>query len=357
MSTPDRSIPTEPLTALVETLAPDDWRLTEATPASGGFNAVYHCRVGTPDGPRNCVLKASTAEGSNGIDVEARVLALLGAATSVPVPEVYGVLDTHADVPTPAFLMAHVPGRAVDRRNLASVDRETFRRVVRQAGVHLAEVHRLDAVDAFGFLERDPAVALQGERPPTTPDSLRVADPTDSWPAMVRQWADDKLDPLAETRFVDVTDEVRPILHERIDDLSGPFAPSLGHIDCQLENTLHDPDTGEVTGMIDWAFTLAVPPAYDLVSVGRSMAGGPWAFVPETAAVHDLVRGALLAGYRDAGGEASLDQYRRNADCYELLSLVRTMTHLEEWLGMKGATDEQVDAAAARMRSLVDEQY
>jgi len=355
MSAPDRSIQPESLTDLVETLAPDDWRLVESTPASGGFNAVYHCLIETPGGTRDAVLKTSTDEHENGIDVESRVLTLLDAKTRVPVPEVYGALDGHADLPAPGFLMEHILGRAVDRRDLASVDRGTFRSVVRQAGRHLAGVHRLDVVDAYGFLERDPGVTLRGERPPTTPDSFRVTDPTDSWPATVREWADEKLDPLTETRFGDVAEAVTPVLHERIDDLSGPFSPSLGHTDCQLENTLHDPDIGEVTGMIDWAFTLAVTPAYDLVSVGRSMAGGPWAFVPGTADVRGLVRDALLAGYREAGGDAVVEQYRRNADCYELLYLVRTMSHLEEWLGMKGATDEQMHAAATRMRTLVAE--
>ncbi|MFB6177924.1 MAG: hypothetical protein ABEI99_12430, partial [Halobaculum sp.] len=69
---------------LVDRLVPE-WELIETTPADSGELAVVHCVFDTPDGRRDCVVKANDLDGERGIEREARVTALLAGRTSIPV--------------------------------------------------------------------------------------------------------------------------------------------------------------------------------------------------------------------------------------------------------------------------------
>jgi hypothetical protein len=69
------------------------WELIETTPADSGELAVVHCVFDTPDGRRDCVMKANDLDSEWGIEREARVTTFLAGRTSAPVPEVHGVVD------------------------------------------------------------------------------------------------------------------------------------------------------------------------------------------------------------------------------------------------------------------------
>lgn len=150
------------------------------------------------------------------------------------------------------------------------------------------------------------------------------------------------------------TDDLRTALDERVDALSGPFPPVIGRVDHGLHNLLLDPDTGAITGVVDWGFTLSVPPAYDLACVAANVAADPWSVHPETPDRRESVRTALCEGYRAAGEPAVVDRYRQHRRTYELLALVRGMAHLDSApeTTMPGATPAEVDAAAAAYRDL-----
>jgi hypothetical protein len=79
-----------------------------------------------------------------------------------------------------------------------------------------------------------------------------------------------------------------------IDDLESPFDPVLGRNDHGLHNLLVSPQTGAVTAILDWGYTLAVPAAFDIefavyILSGAFLAGRPdvpnWRSVDEALSV------------------------------------------------------------------------
>jgi aminoglycoside phosphotransferase (APT) family kinase protein len=340
----DHGLRCETIAKALRTIAPD-WTLRESDPLAGGYHHVHRLVVDTPAGERECVLKA-TPDDERSDGVEPRLLSVLAERTSLPVPGVLGVVDDHGTVPSPYFVMDAAAGRVVDRTEADRLSTPTLGTISRSVGRHLAELHRLDAVNEFGHVTHRTG-PLDGNRPPGTIDSIGVADPTPSWPPLVREWTDDWLDRLAESRFADLVPEVRPVVDRKCNDLTeaGPFDSAICHIDCSLDNLAFDLEDGSVTGLLDWEFTLAAPPAYDLAFVEGSLAGGPWWYVPDASDRRTAIRDALHEGYRDGGsGEVP----RKGRDLYELATCLSSMTLFEDWLVSIGATDEQIEGAARR---------
>lgn len=327
------------------------WRLTDATPTEAGHHAVYRLEVETPDSERECYLKATPEDKTPTIGLEARILAILNRHTGIPVPTVYGVVDEHEELSAPFVLLAAMPGEVKSRTRLASLPDDSLRRVARETGRHLADLHALNAVDAYGFLTDEGTRRHRG-RPRADLDTVAVADPVTDWRDRLHDWADGTLTNLDDTRFSDVVPDARPILDSRIEEIDGPFEPALARIDQSLENVLLN--QGELCAMIDWEFTIAATPAYDVVNVAWSLAGGQYLFAPEVPDRRDLVRRALLEGYRECGNERVIEQVRANRECYELLSALRSMVHLEEWFRMFDL-GEQIDDAATELRSEVSD--
>ncbi|PSQ15437.1 hypothetical protein BRD00_14170 [Halobacteriales archaeon QS_8_69_26] len=346
----DRTIPRDHIERTVATIDPD-WRVLAADPAEGGALPVYRLSVETHAGTRECYLKASPEGEDPWIDVEARLLSLIGGATSVPVPEVYGAIDEGGDLPAPCFLMSAVDGRIVERPDFGTVDPSVHEGIARSVGEHLAAVHALEPFEAYGYLEVADGEPLRGERPPADPSTVRVADPTEDWRERMRLEGDHELEKAADTRFGDAADGVASVLHERIDWLSGPFEPRICHVDFALENLPHDPETGEVRGMIDWAFTVAAPPDYDLLYAVRSLSGGHLRLVPDTPDRRDLVRSAVIEGYESAGSTAVVERYRENRDAYSLLAKVREANIFESAFDHPGIGGQRREAAAERLAS------
>ena len=323
-------------------------RMAEATPSDVGHHVVYRLDIETPDGERACYLKATPPEKDGMVDLEARLLALLEARTDLPVPTVYGVVDAHDELPAPFLLLEAVNGDATPRIDPSTVSPAAHRRLARDTGRCLARLHEIDAVDAYGFLARDEA-PLDGGRPGGTPDSLTVADPVTDWRERLREWTTETVAGLEASRFADLAPEAEATLDARIDDLDGPFDPVLARVDQSLENVLADEDG--LTGLIDWEFTVAATPAYDLVHVGYGLAGGPFVFAPTVADRRSTVFEALLDGYAERDPDRAT-QARTNWGCYELLFVLRAMTNLTEWFPMVGL-GEQTDEAAAALRTEV----
>jgi aminoglycoside phosphotransferase (APT) family kinase protein len=327
-----------------------DWRIREAVPAEAGHHAVYRLSFDAPGGDRTAYLKATPEGKAPSVDLEARLLALLRDRTSIPVPDVYGVVDEYPDLPAPFALLSAMPGEPIPRTELPELSGRTLERVARETGRQLAALHAVDAVDAFGFLRYDGPPA-DGDPPRADPDRIAVVDPETDWRDRLHDWAGDALADLRDTRFSDLAPRVEPVLRKRIDALSGPFEPSLSRIDGALENVLLDGD--RVTAALDWEFTLAATPAYDLTCVTWSLAGGPFLFAPETPDRRGLVREALLAGYADRGSHGVVDRVRTERGAYELLSATRSMVHLADWFAFFDLGD-RIDGAAADLRAELD---
>lgn len=367
-----RSIPRERIEHAVRTIDPD-WRVREADPVETGGLPVYRLSVATPGRTRECYLKTSP-DGGGGVGTEARLLSILGAHTTVPVPEVYGAIDGGAgegdpadasagegatdgdgtgDLPAPCFLSAAVEGRVVARPDLGSVPPAVHEGIARSVGRHLASVHALDPFDAYGYLRAVDGGNLQGERPPSDLAAVAVRDPTDDWRERLRMEADHEVSKAGDTRFGDAAVAAGPVLQDRIDDLSGEFRPVLCHVDFSVENLPHDPATGEVRGLIDWAFSVSGPRDYDLLYAVRSLSGGHLRLLPGFPDRRERVRAALLAGYREgaagtdeAAATAAIERYRANRDAYRLLAAVRTANIFESAFDDAGIEGERREAAA-----------
>lgn len=346
----DTTLPTAEIEQMLKTIEPT-WELADATPVSAGHHAVARLTVDTPEARRDCYLKATPPEKGPTIHLEARLLAGVGARSEIPVPSLDGVVDEHDRLPAPYVLLSAVPGNARSRLELPSVRDETLQRIARQSGRYLAQLHKLDAVGSYGFLAHDGPV-LTGEQPETDFATVTVADPSDDWTRTVHNWATATLDNLEDTRFPDVVAEARPVIESRIDALEGPFEPVLARIDNSIENVLVD--DGDLTALIDWEFTIAATSAYDLVCVAWSLAGGPYLFADDVTDRRPLVREALLDGYADYHTGDAVERYRANRACYELLSLLRSMVHLEDWYQLFDLGN-RIEPAAVRLREELDQ--
>ena len=351
---PDRTLAHDQLAEMVSQIRPS-WQLREATLADSGWTALYHLALDTPDGPQNCVLKASPfGDEPAGIDAEARIQTVVHAHTSIPVPEVHGVVDAHESVRTPYFLMEELPGERIPMAEIGSLPDATLRQIARETGRYLGQLHGIDAeLEAFGKgvdYEGDDE-PLSGERPSTDPTQLTVPDGYENWTDQLRVWFEEDLDLLADSRFSDLESQLRTELECRLDALSEPEPPVLGRVDHGWFNLLVDRETGALEGVIDWGSRFAVPPAYDLATVEHLLAGGWWIALPEVPDRRLLVREALLAGYeKERPVRPNLDAHRA---CYHLNDLVR-------WMGLhdrrgessgRAIPDDRQEAAAAGLRT------
>ena len=359
----DRTIPHETLSRMVATIDPAA-TIREAELARSGHLPVYHLVIETPSGTTDWVLKASPDGERHGIDTEVRLLSIVADQTSIPVPVVLGAVDTHETLPAPFFLMESVKGVKSPKREIGELPDTVLERVSRQTGRYLAELHSLEGPEGYGLIDIVPSRSLTGNRPSVDLDQLTITDLQESsspdneeWPAVLRAWTEHTLKRHASTRFEDITQEIRPIILEGVESMEGPFQPVLGRIDHDLRNLLMEPETGTITGMIDWGFTLSVPAAYDLVCVEANLSLGPWSVHPATPDRRQLVRTSLLAGYKEMGQSVVVDQFQQHHSTYELLALLRAMNHLDLMTEhvMPDATEEQVDATAQEYRSLVTE--
>lgn len=351
-----RTIASDTLSRMVAVIDPE-WTVHEATLARAGNLSVYHLTVGTPSGRRDLVLKATPDDERHGIDTEARLLETLDAKTSIPVPEVVGSVDFHEELPAPFFLMESVAGEQIRRRNVGRLPDSAVENIARQTGRYLAELHQLGSFTDFGRIQVPSPKPASGGRPSGAAGRLTVTDlhggsstGEGSWTAVLERWVEEALVRHANTRFGDLTPRVRTALRDRLDALSGPFRPVIGRIDHGFHNLVVDPATGEIAGMIDWAFTLSVPSAYDFVCVEHNLTRGPWSMLPSTPDRQSLVREEVLDAYGERARRAVTDREEERA-LYELLAHVRAMNHIET--SMSSATDEQLDRAASGYRTAV----
>lgn len=349
----DRTLSHDSITEAVHEIRPS-WTVLDVTPAEHGHHIVYFLDVETKTGERRTVLKA-TPEGKSPVcGNEARMQAILDAHTSIPVPEVFGVVDEHDDLPAPFLLQSHLDGanyRGDIIRELSTTDVE---RLARTTGRYLAELHDLDAVDSYGFVGIDPEDTLTGQPPSSDLAQITVDDATDSWEAYVENSATQVVDALKETRFADVQRRIEPVVEAYASDLTGEFHPVVARIDSSIDNLLLDHETNAVTGMLDWEFSVAATPAYDIAFVVHSLVDGFWSLLPETPTYRKTAQRSLLEGYREIGSTQTIEQFRANGDCYGLLAVFHSMLNFDNWFDLLEIHDERRDYAADQLRTRLD---
>ncbi|MFC7165395.1 hypothetical protein [Halospeciosus flavus] len=87
---------------MVDNLRPA-WHVETIERAPHGTDFVAILDIRTPAGPKQAVLKATTADLVDPVvaRAEPRLLTLLDNETSIPVPTVYGSCDAHPEYPAP----------------------------------------------------------------------------------------------------------------------------------------------------------------------------------------------------------------------------------------------------------------
>lgn len=318
--------------------------LQETTPAEAGFSPVSLVTVETDGERREWVLKAAPDEEDTGVATDARIQALLGARTSIPVPTVLGVVDEHPALPTPFYLMEAMPGSDVGYEEVGWLADDVLRTTSRQIGAALGELHRLDAVESFGLVTADPAPTLTESRPSGSVTHLGVLDGEDTWEGWVEAWVDRELDRHADSPFDDLTPALEDWCRSALDAVARPHSPVLGRNDHGFHNLLIDRETGDVTAMLDWAYTLAVSPSFDFEYAAYLFSGAFLSGIPEVPDRRELVRAAMLEGYRATAPDL-VEGVASPSPLYELLAAMRVMNDFEQLRPrLPDGTDDAVTA-------------
>ncbi|WP_135853540.1 phosphotransferase family protein [Halorussus salinus] len=346
-----REIPDATLREVVRSVEPE-WELREAAPAERGFCSVYRLSVADDEESRELYLKASPDGQTWGLPTEARLQAVLRENTSIPVPEVLGVTDDHDERPTPYYLMRALPGEEVAYERVARLDDDALGRLARETGEYVAQLHAVPAVERFGHVRHD-GPELTDEPPGGDPATLTVGDPRDEWPTYLREYASRELDRHADSRFADLTPELERWVESRIDALDGPFDAVLGRNDHGLHNLLLDPETGDITAMVDWGYTLAVPAAFDFEFAVYLYSGAFLAGLPEVSDRRNFVREEMLSGYRATDPDLA-EAVAPPEPLYEALAMVRIMNDFHHLDLPDGTESAVMDRIETDLRDLLD---
>jgi aminoglycoside phosphotransferase (APT) family kinase protein len=345
----DRTLPTNTITEAVQNIKPS-WEVIDTAAAEHGHHIVYFLNVQNEAGEQRAVLKATPKGKSPVCDKEARMQSILDGHTNVPVPEVYGVVDEHDSLPAPFMLQSHLDGtnyRGDVIRDLSTGDVE---QLARSTGRYLAELHSLDAVDAYGYVGIEYSETLTGQPPNSDPEQIVVGDATDSWETYVDNSATQLVEALEDTRFADEQKHIEPVAERCAERLVGEFDPVIARIDSAIDNLMLDRKTCEVTGMLDWEFCVAATPAYDLVFVVHSLVDGFWSLLPDTPDHRETAQTNLLGGYEEAESSRIIEQFHANEECYNLLVDLHAMLNFDDWFDLIGIDHERRDHAADQLR-------
>lgn len=338
---------------MVRCIAPA-WTIKEVSSADGGLNSVHHVTLETETRRRSCVLKSSPGNQRNGCtSTEARYLSVLAERTSIPVPDVVGVVDEHEELEAPFFLMDSADGTPLETQQEEPLSDSMLQRIARQSGRYLAQLHMIDAPNLFGIVRFEPSPPLEGTSPTADPSGFTVPNGSLNWTDCFRDWFFETTDNLSETRFDDLVPALKTEVEERIDELPNAFQPVLARIDHRPENLLVSSDDGSIEALLDWGAQFCVAPTYDLATVEFMMAGGGRLALPGFPDRRLLVRDALLTGYRR---ETTVPKgFERQRQCYQLNLFAESMNRLAA--GYYPVSDDVADSVANWFRETVEESF
>jgi aminoglycoside phosphotransferase (APT) family kinase protein len=244
-------------------------------------------------------------ECAEALRVESRLLAALAEYLSLAVPRPAYVSDGVASFQQPFFAYRKLPGVPLSEADLSE---NALSSTGQQIGRFLRELHSFP---------KEQAAALGV-----------LAYSAESWRAFYVDFhaqCDRRVNPLlAASERERVADFWSGFLD---DDRNFRFAPSLVHADLGPSHILVDPETGEVSGVIDFGDARVGDPAIDIVGLLR-------------------VESAVLAGYGDRADET----FRRRARVYWQIGPFHEVLY-----GLDIDKREHIDAGLAGIRSRVTE--
>ncbi|WP_049971884.1 phosphotransferase family protein [Haladaptatus cibarius] len=317
----------------------DGRQVVDVTAAEEGTDDVFFVTVEMPNTSRECVLKARSFVNPPAFRVEPRVIDFVSRRTEIPVPDVFGYVDDHDDLPAPFFLMGRAPGEQISGPE--SLTDDALERTARDAGRHLGELHSSASFDGYGRLR----AGVDVDSEPTVGD-LAVADPAEELPSALRRSAEGGFERIEETRFSDMLGDLRAGLDTHLDAVPADSEPVLIHADYRFGNLLIDPETGAVRTVLDWGNPSTGHSEYDLVQTEQYLCGR----LPLDADRRHLVRNALEAGYgetNDLSRDEGFDAVRR---AYLFITQLWPLAWFDLWYG---GDDEIAEQQRKLMRSLL----
>jgi len=334
------------LDGLVSAIRPG-WDVLDVEPIPDSSDIVYALTVETGAGratarsERAAVLKcfrdveALSFRTHDRFLVEVDLLELVGRETDLPVPGVLGVCESHAELPAPAFLMDRLPGRPVTGLPVPA-EGDASDRMLREAGRALATIHELRTFEDFGTLVRD----AEG-RTGSSAGVIAVEDARDQWRDRLRDILADALDDVDE-RFAALETPLREYVRERIESLDLEADSVLLHGDYRPGNLLADPETRDLTAVLDWGAAQAGDPRYELAWAVREFSNRE----PVDSPVRRRVRDALVSAYESERGDSferdeAFDRLQR---FYLAVTWIAELGSFELWWA---GADESVKAARA----------
>lgn len=352
--------PADPLTddelaATVAAVRPD-WELVDAEPIYPGSDVLYRVTVAGDDSRRReAVLKRFrdaeplSFRTHERFLVEPDLLALVGAETDLPVPDVYGVSRSGDACSVPAFLMEAMPG---EHATAVAFDADTpaADRLLHEAGRALARVHEVRSFEAFGDLVADPNESSDDRAAGDATPVPVVRDGRDAWDARLRDIVEGALDRLDGTQFADLAPEMRRYVEDRLAELDLAAESALLHGDFRPGNSLVDRETGALTAVLDWGAAQAGDPRYELAWVVREFAQQ----APPGSAVRERVRSTIYEAYGDEQGERFERDaaFERRQRFYLAVTWIAECGWFDAWLA--GADESAREARAAQLRARID---
>lgn len=351
----DAALSADELAATVEAVCPD-WRLVDADPMPEGSDIVYGVTVRDGDGPtRDAVLKCfrpgkSPTHTPERFLAEVDLLGIVGRETDLPVPDLFGVRESHESAPSPAFLMERLPGEppsAAAGPSDRPTDGGTTDRLLRESVRYLARIHDLRSFESFGEL-----VGASNRRDTgADPAEPVVRDGHDTWADRLDALLAFSLDGLADTRFADLESGLREYAEERLAALDLDADAALLHGDYRPGNLLAD-STGEVTAVLDWGAAQAGDPRYELAWAVREFSGR----APLGSPTAERVRSTVFDAYEDERGrpfDRGSDEFERRQRFYRAVTWITELRWFDHWWA--GADESVHEDRAARLRGNVEE--
>lgn len=335
-------------------LVDEEYRLVDAEPIDRGRSRLYRLRTTRCGNPETLVFKAAPPgeETDPGISTDARLLSLLGERTSIPVPRVRGIVDDHPSVPTPGFVMDELDGNEEPYEEIGRFDDDALETFAERMGAYLGELHGIDCLDAYGHARPAGEETLQGGLPDDPAAELTTSG-IGAWSTFLERWSERELERHAESRFGSLTPELRPWIETRRTECHDGAGPVLGRNDHGLHNLLVEPGSGEITAVLDWAYTLGVAPSFDFEYAAYLYSGAFLAGLPEVTDRREPVRAAMLSGYHSTAPEPAAVAVSDPQPLYQLFAMIRVMNDFE-LLDIPGdGTAAVTERLAAEARALI----
>lgn len=313
-----------------------DWTLESWREAEEGTDFVAMLDCETPDGHTRVVLKVQDFLDPVSFRPEPRLMRLVAKRTELPIPDVLALDLDDAEFP-PYFVMNHVEGDQVS--SLDELSDGALRRVAREAGDHLAQIHEMATWDAYGALRHEDDVDDYDGR---TPGGLAVMDGTHSWRESLEAGAHGQLDRFGD-RFADLEAPLRRAAAAVLEHVPDEPRMSLVNGDYRFGNLLVDAESGATRAVLDWGNQFTGDPAYDRVKTEDYLCN----FAPRDHPRRILVRDAIREGYRERR-PLTVDEDRRGA--YLLHSRIPALAWFDLWYG----DADDPDRIEAKHRAFVE---